>query len=78
MDAAPPLLGLTMWLALGLASLWSVCVSVVGFAEVNRFSIARSIATSLLAILIITVTVAAIVLVAAIAVTFLVERGVAQ
>ena len=42
MDAAPPLLGLTLWLGLGLASLWSVCVSVVGFAEVNRFSIARS------------------------------------
>jgi hypothetical protein len=35
------------------------CVSIVGFAEVNRFSIVRSIATSLLAVLLIAVTIAA-------------------
>jgi len=78
MDAAPPLLGLTMWLALGLASLWSVCVSVVGFAEVNRFSIARSIATSLLAFLIVLVTIAAMALAVVIAVPLLMERSGAQ
>jgi len=78
MDAAPPLLGLTMWLALGLASLWSVCVSVVGFAEVNRFSIARSIATSLLAFLIVLVTIAVMALAVVIAVPLLMERSVAQ
>jgi hypothetical protein len=78
MDAAPPLLGLTLWLGLGLASLWSVCVSVVGFAEVNRFSIARSIATSLLAVFIVTVMVAVTVLVAAIVISQGLPESVAQ
>jgi hypothetical protein len=49
MDAAPGIVRLSLGLAAMLFSLWSFYVSVVGFAEVNRFSIARSIATSVLA-----------------------------
>jgi hypothetical protein len=78
MDAAPPLVGLTMWLGLGLASFWSVCVSVVGFAEVNRFSIARSIATSLLTIFIAVVTITITVIVMVIAISGTMPGDVAQ
>jgi hypothetical protein len=78
MDAEPMLLILTMWLGLGLASFWSVCVSVVGFAEVNRFSIARSIATSLLAVLIIAATIAAMGIAAMILVALLMRGSAAQ
>jgi len=75
MDAAPTLLTLTMWLGLGLASFWSICVSVVGFAEVNRFSIARSIATSVLAVFIIAVWITAMAVAAVIAVSLLMPGG---
>jgi len=78
LDAAPPLLTLTLWLGLGLSSLWSVCVSIVGFAEVNGFSIARSIATSLLAVLIVSVTIAAMALAAVIAIPMLMQGSAAQ
>ena len=47
-DASPRLVQLSLGLAATGFSLWSVYVSVVGFAEVNRFSVARSVATSLL------------------------------
>ncbi len=46
-DASPRIVQLTLEIATMLFSAWSLCVSVIGFAEVNRFSIARSIATSL-------------------------------
>lgn len=66
-DASPRMLQLALEIATMLFSVWSLCVSVIGFAEVNRFSIARSIATSLvtpllLAILAVTFVVAAVVL----------------
>jgi hypothetical protein len=47
-DASPRIVQLSLGLAATGFSLWSVYVSVVGFAEVNRFSVARSVATSLL------------------------------
>jgi hypothetical protein len=47
-DASPRLVQLSLWLATTLFWVWSLCVSVVGFAEVNRFSVARSIATTVL------------------------------
>jgi hypothetical protein len=55
LDAAPRLFRLSLDVATVLFTLWSVAVSVVGFAEVNRFSIARSITTTLLAALILAV-----------------------
>jgi len=78
MDAASPLLTRSLGLAAFLSSVWAVCVSIVGFAEVNRFSIARSIATSLLAALIVGLTIAAMVVVAAIVVPLLLEGRGAQ
>jgi hypothetical protein len=51
-DAAPRWLRLSFTIAGAVFTLWSVTVSVVGFAEVNRFSLVRSIATTLLATLI--------------------------
>ena len=47
-DASPRIVQLSLGLAATGFSLWSVYVSIVGFAEVNRFSVARSVATSLL------------------------------
>jgi hypothetical protein len=78
MDAASPLLMRTLSLGAFASSVWAVCLSIVGFAEVNRFSIGRSIATSLLAVLIIAVTIAAMVIVAAIAFPLLMEGNGAQ
>jgi hypothetical protein len=78
MDAAAPLLMRTLSLAAFAASVWAVCLSIVGFAEVNRFSIARSIATSLLAVLLIAVTIAAMLLAAAIVVPLLLDVNGAQ
>jgi len=73
MDAASPLLIRTLSLGAFLSSVWAVCASIVGFAEVNRFSIGRSIATSLLAVLIIAVTITAMGLIAVIVVTMTME-----
>jgi Yip1 domain len=47
-DASSGLVQLSFGLAATLFSLWSGYVSIVGFAEVNRFSVARSVATSIL------------------------------
>jgi hypothetical protein len=52
-DAAPQLLRTSLALGSGLFTLWSIVISIVGFAEVNRFSVARSIATSVLSFLIV-------------------------
>lgn len=52
MDDAAPLVGLSIQLASAACTIWTVAVSVVGFAEVNGFSVWRSIATSLLGLLI--------------------------
>jgi hypothetical protein len=60
MDAASPLLQTTITLGRVLFTGWSGLVSVLGFAEVNGFSIARSIATSLLAFTIVTASIVAI------------------
>jgi len=49
MDAASPLLRTTLQLGTALFTLWSMTISVVGFAEVNRFSVLRAVATSVLA-----------------------------
>ena len=73
MDAASPLLTRTLSLGAFLSTVWAVCVSIVGFAEVNRFSIGRSIATSLLAVLIIAVTITAMGLIVVIVVTMMME-----
>ena len=54
MDAASPLLGLAFSLGSALCTIWGVIVSVVGFAEVNGFTLGRSIATSALALVILT------------------------
>jgi len=62
-DAASTLVRVTFALAAGLFTLWAAVVVVAGFAEVNRFSIARSIAASIIAVTIIAV--ATIVLAAA-------------
>jgi hypothetical protein len=51
-DAASPLLRTTLDLGEVLFTLWSIAISLVGFAEVNRFSITRAIATAVLATLI--------------------------
>jgi Yip1 domain len=48
MDASSALLQRSLGLAAMLFSGWSLYVSVVGFAEVNRFSIGRSVATTIL------------------------------
>ena len=77
-DAASPLLMRTLALGVFASSVWAVCLSIVGFAEVNRFSIARSIATSLLAVLFIALTIAAMLVVAAIVVPSLLEGNAAQ
>ena len=77
MDAASPLLTRTLSLGAFVATTWAVGLSIVGFAEVNRFTIARSIATSLLAVLLIAVSIAAM-LVAAIVVSLLVGGNGAQ
>jgi hypothetical protein len=55
-DASSSLLRTTFTLATLLFASWSTVVSIVGFAEVNRFSIARSVATSLLALTIVATT----------------------
>jgi Yip1-like protein len=73
MDAASPLLMRTLSLAAFASSVWAVCLSIVGFAEVNRFTVARSIATSLLAGLFIVVTIAAMMIAAAIVFPLLLE-----
>jgi len=57
MDASSALLQLTFTLGTTLFTGWTVIVSIFGFAEVNRFSIWRSIATSLLALTIVTIVV---------------------
>ena len=46
-DTSPRLLTLSLGLASMLVSTWSVYVAVVAFAEVSRFSVGRSILTSL-------------------------------
>ena len=61
-DAAPRLVQTTFLLASVLFGLWTIVIAVAGFAEVNRFSIARSIATSILAVVIMGVVLAAMVL----------------
>jgi len=60
MDAASPLLRTSITLGRVLFTGWSAIVSISGFAEVNGFSIARSIATSLLAFAIVTASIVAI------------------
>jgi hypothetical protein len=60
MDAASPLLRTTITLGRVLFTGWSAIVSISGFAEVNGFSIVRSIATSLLAFAIVTASIVAI------------------
>jgi hypothetical protein len=52
MDASASLVQLVFMLASVLFTVWSVLVSIAGFAEVNGFSLARSIATSVLAVVI--------------------------
>jgi hypothetical protein len=58
----------TFLLASVLFGLWTIVISVAGFAEVNGFSIARSIATSILAVVIMGVVLAAMVLLVAAAI----------
>jgi hypothetical protein len=61
-DASSGLVQLSLGIAATLFSLWSAYVSIVGFAEVNRFSVARSVATSVLTpVLILTAGVAILV-----------------
>ncbi len=61
-DASPRIVQLSLGLAATGFSVWSIYVSIVGFAEVNRFSVARSVATSLLTpVLILTTGVAILV-----------------
>ena len=78
MDAASPLLTRTLSLAAFASSVWAVCLSIVGFAEVNRFTIARSIATSLLAVLFIAVTIAGVLIAGVIVVPLLLQGHGAQ
>ena len=54
MDAAPALLQISFSLASALFTLWGLVASIVGFAEVNGFSIWRSIGTSIVALAIVT------------------------
>ena len=60
LDAAPALMQISFSLASGLFTVWGVVVSLVGFAEVNGFSIWRSIGTSILALAIVTAATLAI------------------
>ena len=55
-DAASGLVRITFALATALFTLWAAVIVVAGFAEVNRFSIARSIAASIIAVTIVIVT----------------------
>src|SRR5262249_17744289 len=70
-DPAPPLVRPSFCIGALLFSGWSLAISVVGFAEVNRFSIARSIGTTVLGTLIVVLTAAVAVVVLLVAVGWL-------